>query len=112
MQQRDSDPGVMLADKGYDSDAIRYDLQDSGATPEIPTKRNRKIQYSVSKPLYALRSRIERFGNQAGHAALLRAAPDGPLLRGQSIGATRAPNDEMAALRDRVPVSRLLRNSN
>jgi transposase len=61
MQQRDSDPGAMLADKGYDSDAIRHDLQDSGATPEIPTKRNRKVQYSVSKPLYALRSRIECF---------------------------------------------------
>jgi transposase len=61
MQQRDSDPGAMLADKGYDSDAIRHDLRDSGATPEIPTKRNRKVQYSVSKPLYALRSRIECF---------------------------------------------------
>jgi hypothetical protein len=48
MQQRDSDPRAMLADKGYDSDTIRHDLQDSGATPEIPTKRNRKIQYSVA----------------------------------------------------------------
>ena len=61
MQQRDSDPGAMLADKGYDSDAIRHDLWDSGTTPEIPTKSNRKVQYSVSKPLYALRSRIECF---------------------------------------------------
>ena len=61
MQQRDSDPGAMLADKGYDSDAIRHDLRDTGATPEIPTKRNRKVQYSVDKPLYALRSRIECF---------------------------------------------------
>jgi transposase len=51
----------MLADKGYDSDAIRLDLLDSGATPEIPTKGNRKLQYSVSKPLLALRSRIECF---------------------------------------------------
>jgi hypothetical protein len=59
MQQRDNDPGAMLADKGYDSDVIRLDLLDSGATPEIPTKSNRKLQYSVSKPLYALRSRIE-----------------------------------------------------
>jgi hypothetical protein len=33
MQQRDSDPGAMLADKGYDSDAIRNDLLDSGTTP-------------------------------------------------------------------------------
>ena len=61
MQQRDSDPGAMLADKGYDSDAIRHNLRDSGATPEIPTKSNRKVQSSVSKPLYALRSRIECF---------------------------------------------------
>ena len=61
MQQRDSDPGAMLADKGYDSDAIRHDLRDSGATSEIPTKRNRKVQYSVSKPVYASRSRIECF---------------------------------------------------
>jgi transposase len=61
MQQRDSDPGAMLADKGYDSDAIRHDLRCRGATPEIPTKSNRKLQYPVSKPLYALRSRIECF---------------------------------------------------
>jgi transposase len=61
MEQRDSDPGAMLADKGYDSDAIRQDLRDRGAVPEIPTRRNRKAQHSVSKPLYTLRSRIECF---------------------------------------------------
>jgi transposase len=59
MDERDSDPGAMLADNGYDSDTIRQDLRDRGAAPEIPTKRNRKHQHSVSKPLYALRSRIE-----------------------------------------------------
>jgi transposase len=61
MEQRDSDPGAMLADKGYDNDVIRQDLHDCGAAPEIPTKRNRKVQYLVSRPLYALRSRIECF---------------------------------------------------
>ena len=59
MEQRDSDPGALLADKGYDSDALRQDLRDRGATPAIPTKRNRKVQYSVDKALYAIRSRIE-----------------------------------------------------
>ena len=54
MEQRDSDPGAMLADKGYDSDAIRQDLRDRGAAPEIPIKRNRTVQYSVTKPLYML----------------------------------------------------------
>jgi transposase len=61
MEQRDSDPGVMLADKGYDSGRIRHDLHDRGAAPEIPTKSNRIVQHSVSKPLYTLRSRIECF---------------------------------------------------
>ena len=61
MEQRDSDPGVMLMDKGYDSDPIRRDLRDRGTTPEIPTKCNRKVQHSVNKPLYKLRSRIECF---------------------------------------------------
>src|ERR1700749_2576400 len=61
MEQRDSDPGAMLADKGYDSDAIRHDLKDRGAVAEIPTRSNRTVQYSVNKPLYRLRSRIECF---------------------------------------------------
>ena len=61
MEQRDSDPGAMLADKGYDSDAIRHGLQDRGVAPEIPTKSNRKVQHFVSKRLYRLRSRIECF---------------------------------------------------
>ena len=61
MEQRDTDAGAMLADKGYDSDAIRHDLRDRATAPEIPTKSNRKVQRSVSKRLYALRSRIERF---------------------------------------------------
>ena len=61
MDQRDSDPGIMLADKAYDSEPIRQDLRDRGTQPEIPTKSNRKVQHSVSKPLYRLRSRIEHF---------------------------------------------------
>jgi transposase len=61
MAERDSDPGVLLADKGYDSDAIRQDLRDRGTQPEIPPKKNRKVQHSVDKTLYALRARIECF---------------------------------------------------
>jgi transposase len=59
MDQRDSDPGALLADKGYDSDAIRQDLRDRGASPEIPTKRNRTVRYAVEKALYAVRARVE-----------------------------------------------------
>jgi transposase len=61
MQQRDGHPGAILADKSYDSDAIRHDLRASGGTPEVPTKSNRKVQYSVDKALYALQSRIDCF---------------------------------------------------
>jgi len=61
MEERDSDPGMMLADKGYDSDVIRQDLRDRGAAAEIPTRRNRTVQYTVNQRLYALRSRIECF---------------------------------------------------
>ncbi len=64
MEMRDSDPAIMLGDKGYDSDPIRQDLRDRGAVPEIPTKRNRRVQHCVSRPLYALRSRIECFINR------------------------------------------------
>lgn len=64
MEARDSDPAIMLGDKGYDSDPIRRDLRDRGAVPEIPTKRNRRVQHSVSRSLYALRSRIECFINR------------------------------------------------
>ncbi|WP_188904343.1 IS5 family transposase [Caldovatus sediminis] len=64
MQARDSDPAIMLGDNGCDSDPIWQDLRDRGAAPEIPTKRNRHLQHSVSRPLYALRSRIERFINR------------------------------------------------
>ena len=38
MEQRDSDPGAMLADKGYDSDAIRQDLRDRGTAPGLLTR--------------------------------------------------------------------------
>ncbi len=64
MDERDSDPGVLLGDRGYDSDRLRQDARDRGAQPEIPTKRSRKVQHSVNKRIYALRARIECFINK------------------------------------------------
>ena len=61
MAECDADPDVLLADRGYDSDAIRDDVRHRGGSPEIPTKRNRHIQHSVNRALYALRARIEQF---------------------------------------------------
>lgn len=54
-------PKALLADRGYDSDAIREDSWFHGTDPVIPTKVNRKVQRPVDPLLYALRNRIERF---------------------------------------------------
>jgi transposase len=64
MAEHESDPDVLLGDKGYDSDAIRDDVRARGGTPEIPTKKNRLIQHTVNRVLYATRNRIERFFNR------------------------------------------------
>ena len=64
MAEHDADPEVMLADRGYDTDAIRAEVRARGGSPEIPTKRNRRIQHSVDRLLYATRNRIERFFNR------------------------------------------------
>jgi hypothetical protein len=36
-------PKVVIADKGYDSDAIRDDLDARGAAGVIPMRKNRKV---------------------------------------------------------------------
>ena len=54
----------MLADKGYDSDAIRDEVRARGGRPEIPTKVNRRVQHTVNRALYATRNRIEHFFNR------------------------------------------------
>ena len=60
MDEAAPEPKVLIADRGYDADAIRSDVQDKGGTPVIPTKRNRKVQIPVDGAIYALRNRIER----------------------------------------------------
>ena len=61
-------PKALLADRGYDSDAIREDSRFHGTDPVIPTKINRKVQRPVDPLLYALRNRIERFFNKLKNA--------------------------------------------
>ena len=45
-------------------DAIRDKVRARGGTPEIPTKKNRHVQHTVNRALYATRNRIERFFNR------------------------------------------------
>ena len=49
----------MLADKGYDADAIVEYVEAMGARAVIPPKRNRKVQREYDKDLYKQRNRIE-----------------------------------------------------
>jgi transposase len=65
MQEIDCDPEQMLGDKGYDSEAVRNNIEERGGEAAIPSTATRKIQHAVDKALYALRNRIERFFNRA-----------------------------------------------
>jgi transposase len=50
----------LVADKGYDSQALREWLEERGTTPVIPPRRNRKVQYDYDKAIYRERNVIER----------------------------------------------------
>jgi len=49
-----------VADKGYDSRALREWLENRGTEPVIPPRKNRKIQYNYDKAVYKQRNIIER----------------------------------------------------
>ena len=68
MDEPAPEPKVVIADKGYDADAIRSDLERRGATPVIPAKRNRKTPIQIDGHIYALRNRIERTFNRLKNA--------------------------------------------
>ena len=58
---------AVLADKGYDADAIVKHIQTSGAEPVIPPKANRKMPRPYDKTLYKQRNRIERCFSKLKH---------------------------------------------
>ena len=59
---------VLMADKGYDSDHIRDDIQQRGGTPIIPPRKNRKDPEPIDGFLYALRNLVERCINRLKNA--------------------------------------------
>jgi transposase len=64
-------PRAVLADKGYDADAIVQHIEAAGAAPIIPPKANRKIQRPYNKTLYKQRNRIERCFSKLKHCRRL-----------------------------------------
>lgn len=73
-------PKVMIADKGYDADFIREDLEERNAAPVIPMKRNRKAQHPVDGFVYALRNQIERCFNRLKNARRLATRYDKTMI--------------------------------
>jgi transposase len=54
-------PEALLADKGYDSDALVETLDERGITPVIPPKANRREPRKTDFALYRERNLVERF---------------------------------------------------
>jgi transposase len=55
---------MLLADKGYDANALRQAVATKKAWANIPPKSNRKDPICFSKYLYKARNLIERFFNK------------------------------------------------
>jgi transposase len=53
-------PEALLADKGYDADAIRADLANRNIQAVIPGRSNRRVKINHDRVLYKQRNRIER----------------------------------------------------
>ena len=58
-------PQYVLADKGYDSDAIVEYVLSQNAVPVIPSRSNRKAQRDYDKYLYKLRHIVENYFQKA-----------------------------------------------
>ena len=61
-------PKELMADKGYDSDHIREDVEQQGGTPIIPFRKNRQEVEPIDDFLYALRNLVERCINKLKNA--------------------------------------------
>lgn len=59
--------GVVIADKGYDSDALVEYLAQRGIGAVIPPRSNRLVQREYDRHLYKNRNLIERFFNKIKH---------------------------------------------
>ena len=58
---------ILLADKAYDADWLRRQIEAAGAAPNIPAMRHRRWKPCFSPVLYRRRNRIERFFNRIKH---------------------------------------------
>ena len=52
---------ALLADKAFDADWLRKELDERGAMAVIPPRKNRKIRYSYDKIMYQWRHLVENY---------------------------------------------------
>jgi transposase len=62
-----TDGQILLADRAYDSDALRQSLAERGAWANIKPMPNRKNISAFSSFLYRYRNLVERFFNKLKH---------------------------------------------
>ena len=55
---------MLLADRGYDADAVRSDIASTGTRAVIPAKRGRRHPALHDADAYKMRNRIERMFNK------------------------------------------------
>jgi putative transposase len=72
----DQQPAAVLADKGYDSDALLAFMADLDAQAVIPARRNRILQRELDDHFYAERNKVERLFNRLKHYRLLATRYD------------------------------------
>lgn len=54
-------PKAVIADRGYDSNAVLELIARSGAQPSIPSCSRRKVRRSIDPVIYRQRNQVERF---------------------------------------------------
>ncbi|MDC0657792.1 IS5 family transposase [Leisingera sp. SS27] len=62
------EPKVLLADRGYDADRIRENMNVRNIQPQIPMRKTRKMRVGVDHTLYRLRNMVERCFNKLKNA--------------------------------------------
>jgi transposase len=67
MELCETQPAKLLGDKGYDTNAIRDDLEGRGIEPVIPPKSNRTEPIEYDREAYKRRNLIERCVNALKH---------------------------------------------
>lgn len=69
-------PAVLVADRGYDSDKVREDIESRNVLPMIPMRKNRRVRKAVDMTIYTLRNMVERCFNKLKNSRRLATRYD------------------------------------